>query len=88
MAKLHARVDVYVDGELRWENAMLVEDSRRGTLKVKVRNDFVAAFTATTYVGRQGTISTWAGTDASTSEVVSVSAAGRVAAGCAKCGRR
>jgi hypothetical protein len=86
VAKLHARVDVYVDGELQWENAMLVEDSRRATLKVKKGNVFVAAFTSTTYVGRQGTISTWTGT--SGDEVVSVSAAGRVAAGCAKCGRR
>jgi hypothetical protein len=86
VAKLHARIDVYVDGELRWENAMLVEDSRRATLKVKVRNDFVAAFTDTTYVGRQGTISTWTGT--SNGEAVSISAAGRAATGCAKCGRR
>ncbi len=86
MAKLHSHLDVYLDGELRWENAMLVEDARRNTLKVKKGNVFVAAFTATTYVGRQGTISTWTGT--SDGEVVSISAAGRAAAGCAKCGRR
>lgn len=87
MAKLHARLDVYLDGELQWENAMVVEDQRRRTLKVKKGNHFVAEFTATTYVGRQGTILTWTGTGAD-GETVAVSGAGRVQAGCAKCGRR
>ena len=87
MAKLHARIDVYVDGELRWEDAMIVEDARRSTLKVKKRNDFVATYTAVTYAGRQGTILSWTGTD-DTGQVAAVSAAGRQPTGCSKCGRR
>lgn len=86
MAKLHSRIDIYVDDELVWENAMLVEDARRATLKVKKGNAFVAAYTATTYEGRQGTIMTWTGE--TQGQRVTIAAAARQPTGCSKCGGR
>lgn len=87
MAKLHSNLDVFVDGELLWERAMVVEDQRRGRLRVTKRSQTLASFTAATYVGRQGMILTWTATDED-GEVVSISGAGRQPPGCAKCGRR
>lgn len=86
MAKLHARVDVYLGETLTWERAALVEDQRRGRLRVSQRGKIVATFTDATYQGRTGTIARWTALDAD-GNAVEVAAAGR-AAGCAKCGSK
>lgn len=60
MAKVHSRLDVYVNDDLRWSNARIVDDGSRRTLKIKApvanrRGTFETVLSATeaTSVGGQ-----------------------------------
>ncbi len=87
MARMHSRQDVYINDVLAWEGALVVDNNRNRTLRVKLRGAFIATYTDTEYLGRDGAIHTWNVTDPDGVRVVFASA-GRTPAGCIPCGAK